>query len=922
MERRFVSLAVAATVALTAGPVATAQTSGSIRGRVVDVGGAALPGVTVVLEGELVRSARRAVTGARGEFAFSAVAPGVVTVTATLDGFARESIDTRVSIASAANVDLVLSPEERLEEVLTVFSEAPLVNATSNAISSNYSEDFFEDLPTEGFFQEYMELAPGISRASEGATRFSAFGSSTSSNSWNIDGLNATSGDTGSAWWYINPDTIAEVQVLGIGAPAEFGSMTGAAINVVTKSGTNDHKGKLSWSEQLDSLTATHVKVDGPAGRTGHERDVFRLLTLTGGGPVRDDKLWFFGAVEHSQDAISEPGTDPDFVRPFEWWRYDLKLSASLDPSNTLEIKGHYEDYDWNFPGAAFTAPSATAVEFGYNPAWGVLWQSVLSNNTFLEAHYAAWTGSDFWRSQTGSVEVPVLDGTTTPATATGGITYPYDYELSRDQVDVKLSHFADEFIRGSHDFKFGVQYSQGDAKTEIVPAFGGYYLYEYEASPGYPYYYKYEQLPHYYGSESETLSLFADDSWRVNENLTVNVGVRYDRDSSDIPDFNRLDADGDPTGEVIPGIDDVVEWSTVAPRLGITWQVGEKRNGVIRASYGKYYDGNVTGNWNWPPPDLPTFYSSSGYAPDGYFYVFDEFTSDNVAPPDPDMKPPETDQFAIGYEQQIGNDLSVGVTAVYKDTTNLIGWEILDDGVYELQTFLNPVTGGTIELANIVERPTVRKGNRPGDGSLAPPGARYEQEYEGLILNFDRRYSNGWALQGSYTYSESSGRIPRPLQQTQHTPFYGSFEGSDPNAHINGDQLLQGDRKHVLQLHGNVDLPWELDLSGGFSFLGGRPFSIQGRAPLDQGATTVILSSASDSQRLPDQTMLDLGLGRRFSFENGLSLRADAQIFNVLNEDASDFWEDTSYARGALVASEWVLPRRVQLRLQLRWGE
>ncbi len=355
--------------------------------------------------------------------------------------------------------------------------------------------------------------------------------------------------------------------------------------------------------------------------------------------------------------------------------------------------------------------------------------------------HVAAWAGDDFWRSQTGSVDVPLFDGTVTPSTLTGGVTYPYDYELSRDQADVKLSHFADDFLSGSHDFKFGVQYSQGDAKTEVVPAFGGFYLYKYPSYyPDYPYYYKYEQLPHYYGSESETWSMFVDDSWRIADDVTLNLGVRWDRDSSDIPAYNRLDADGNPTGEVIPGVDDVVEWETIAPRIGLTWQVGKRKPGVLRASYGKYFDGNVTGNWNWPPPDLPTFYSSYGFSADGYFYTFSEFTSDNVALPDPDMEPPEADQFALGYEQQIGDDFVIGAMAVFKETTNLIGWEILGDGVYEFVTFVDPVTGREFPLASIIERPTVRKGNRPGDGSLAPPGARYEQEYEGLVLTFNKR--------------------------------------------------------------------------------------------------------------------------------------------------------------------------------------
>ena len=72
-----------------------------------------------------------------------------------------------------------------------------------------------------------------------------AFGSSRTSNSWNVDGVDVTAPETGKAWWYINPDTIEEIQVLGVGAPAEYGNHTGAVLNVVTKKGGNDFHGEM-----------------------------------------------------------------------------------------------------------------------------------------------------------------------------------------------------------------------------------------------------------------------------------------------------------------------------------------------------------------------------------------------------------------------------------------------------------------------------------------------------------------------------------------------------------------------------------------------------------------------------------------------------------------------------------------------------
>ncbi len=900
-------------LALSALP-ATAQTTGSIRGQVADRQGRPLPGVTVQVTGDLIRGERLTVTGGNGAFFFSAIPPGTFSVSAELEGFAPKHLSgVRVGIGSTRTLEIVLEIET-VREVIEVTSETSLLDVSSSSAGSNYSADFIEDLPTNRAFHDYVSVAPGISQAQEGAENFSAYGSSIASNTWNVDGLDTTAGDTGGSWWFINPDSIAEVQVLGLGMPAEYGAVSGAAVNVVTKSGTNDFRGRINWYEQFDQLTDTNVETEDLDGNSfGHGRDELRNVTLTAGGPLRKDKLWFFSAVEYNSDAATDPGVAPELANPKQWWRYDLKLTASLNPSNTLEAKGHYEDYEINFPTDPFITPDATGVETGYNPAWGLLFQSVLSNDTFFEAHYAGWTGSDFWSSSTGSTAPPFVDYNQPVPVTSQGLAYPYDYLLSRDQVDVELSHFADDFIGGDHELKFGVQFTKGDAKTMVQIGEGGVSYYTYGS-----YYYKYEQLPYYYGSEAETISAFFDDSFKINDRLTLNAGVRWDKSDADIPDYARLDNDANATGVNIPGVSGVVEFETVSPRLGFAYQVGKQRRGVVRGSYGKYHDGNVTGNWNAPSPEVPSIYYSFSASPDGPYEIFSVSSADDIQLPDPNLEPPETDQYALGYEHQIGTDMAVGVQAVFKETTNMIGWEILGDGVYVFVPFTDPQTGTVHQLASIVEQPTIRKGNRPGAGSLAPAGAVYGQEYEGYFLTFNKRHSHGWSLQGSYGYSQASGRIPRPMQQFQSSALYASREGSDPNIHINADQLLQGDRKHVFQLQGNFDLPWQLEGSAIFRWLTGRPYNRRALVSLDQGVVDLILESASDSLRLPDQAILDLTLGRRFELSSGFALRFDAQLFNVLNEDAHDFWASGAYRRGQFVPDAYVLPRRVMLRLSV----
>ena len=902
-----------------------AQTTGSIRGDVASVTGTPVPGASAVLTGEPIRGAeRKAVTGPNGEFFFTGLPTGLYSVRAEAGGFSpREVTELRVRINTTTSVSIVLAPMEQITEELTVTSESPLINLTGSDVGNNYSADFLEDLPTRRNMWDIISVSPGMSQSDEGNDRQVAFGSSVQSNSWHVDGLDTSAPETGSAWWYVNPDVIAEIQVLGIGAPAEFGNLLGAAFNVVTKSGTNDFKGTLNAFYQSGSLTDENVGL-ADTDHPHFTRTEYHDLSLVVGGPLKHDRAWFFAAAQTVRDAIAQPGVDPNFAPVNAAERYDLKFDVRINDANQLSFKGHSEDFSIPEAGSAFVAPSASGFESGTNPAWGLGFSSVLNAKNLFEFHYAGWKSDDHWKSQTGSTEPPFVDYSPPgggPPVYSGGVLFPFDYNTDLDQADVKLSHFADDFIKGSHDFRFGVQYSNGSAATDIFAGAGGSYYYRYEYYPGYPYYYKYTFTPFRYGAKQDSAAAFADDSWKVSDRLTLNLGVRYDHSNGWIPSYPRLDDQGHETAVKLPGINDVIDWNTISPRLGFAWVATRDQKTVVRGSAGEYRDGNVSGNWDYPPPGVPPTQiflqdpETGLYDTLLYEIATDEF---NI---DPDLQAPRTYQYALGADRQFGDSWSAGAQLVYKDTDNLVGWEILGDGVYEPFLYTDPETGKTFQLANIIEQPTVRKGNRPGPGSLAGAGAKYEQKYRALLLTFQKHFGGGGSLQGSYTYSKSTGLIPRMLSDTQFNPFYGSREGADPNNFINADQYLQGDRKHMFRLEGDYMLPWDLELNGVVNLQSGRAYNRQTRVPLNQGLTRIIVEPASDDMRLPSTTLVDLAIGKRFKLPRGTTLKVDAQVFNVFNEDAPQFWETLALQPGdRFVPSDWVLPRRVMLRLGLEF--
>jgi hypothetical protein len=382
------------------------------------------------------------------------------------------------------------------------------------------------------------------------------------------------------------------------------------------------------------------------------------------------------------------------------------------------------------------------------------------------------------------------------------------------------------------------------------------------------------------------------------------------------------LNPDGTPSGEVIPGADPAFTWNNFSPRIGFAWDVSGNNKTVIRGSFGVYYDGNVSGNWNAPAIDTPGLQAYWGPSWDG---PWDDEPSWTWSPGgnvnlDPNLKAPQTLQYSIGFEQAIGTTYSFGATLLYKDTKNLVGWEVMDDGVYEDLPWTDPFTGDQYTLLDPIVYPTVRKGNRPGytvDGYID----KYWQEYQALILTFERRFSDFWSMHANYTYSKSTGIIAAYQSQYQSNPLYGSRTGSDPNAFLNANgQRLQGDRPHMFRIQANFQLPWQMRLNTMVNLQSGRPYSRRMLMPTS-GNPAAVVAPAGDPGRHDFQYLWDLGWGKRFELGGGVGIDIDLQLLNVLNSTPTDWFETTLLAEGdEFIPNWWVKPRRLQLHLGINF--
>lgn len=907
---------------------ALAQTTGSIRGVVTDPEGQPMPGVAVTIQStSLIGSTKTTYTNELGVFRFPSLPVGLYTVEAQLEGFTTvKSENVRVSLNATASVPMTM--KGALAETISVTGEAPLIDPTKSGMSTTYSNELVKELPTQRQMWDLMQQAPGVT-ADVGDTQSSsviAFGSNRQSNSWNIDGVNVTSPETGQAWWYINPDTIEEIEVMSVAAPAEFGGFSGAALNVVTKKGGNNFHGGASYFLQTDSLTGTNVEL--PDSPDVFHRDKYFDIAAQLGGPIAKDRIWFFGGIEFLRDAYTNPGVPADsYAPPLISDKYDFKVTGKLGKNHELSGFYHNELYHYTDAPSRFVAPTAIGDENGSNPAWGATLNSTLGNNFLLEFNYAGWWSDEVYVSANGDTSTPFIDYNdgTAPETYSGSLLYPFDYTTSRHQVNAKATYYAEDFLKSQHEFRFGVQYSRGSADTIAALGPDGFYQTSYNYY-GYTYQYQYQQVPYHYGGVSNDLGLFIDDTVTVNKRLTMNLGVRFDHNRGSFPDYHRLGI-GTPsiseignvidTGQTVTGIDDFIRWDVFSPRIGLTWQARDDGKSVIRGSFGVYYDANVIGNWDSPPPEKPLYQELLFNPETGEYEPYDEETSLNFAY-SKDIRPPRTLQYSAGFQQQIGSNSSFDAEYVYKDTKDLIGWNITG-GAFQPVPFVDPFTGQQYILWNELVKPLLQKGNDPGNfpGSA---GLKYFQKYHGVVLSFNRRFSNRFSLNTSYTWSKSEGLLPRMLSQLQFAPFYGNREGSDINHYINAEGRLQGDRPHMFRAQTIFSrLPWDLQISAAFDFSSGRAHSrqITVRDLLNQGSVDVIMEPTGSHRYSPVQN-IDLSFAKRFVIKNAVTLRLDGTIFNLLNSD-----QELSFATLSLqhptepfVADSWTKPRRLQVRL------
>jgi hypothetical protein len=603
MLRIIPALLLASAVAAPAAAQSTAI-NGTIEGTVKDQQGAVLPGVTVTVTNLDTGEIRVVVTNESGLYRAPLLSLGRYRVLAELQGFKKfEQSGISLSAGQAAVIDFALTVGT-VQETVTVTADSPLVDLGKIEGGRTLSQAEIKTLPlTSRNPYNFALLQPGVvgfETNEFGVPRLTSNGALLRVN-YQVDGSNNTQKDrAGLRQMPMSEVMIREVKVITTGYAPEFGQTMGLVYNAITPSGTNAFRGQGSYRFQRQAMVATPFYTAATAEKPPTDVNVY---TFDLGGPIVRDKTHFFGGYEHTERDLS--GLSVITITPANQALLGLdepqyqprglntefaigKVDHQLGQANRLSVR--YMLFD-NFI-TANVGGGLTSVQRGTDfsdrqHSTGVQLVSTIGPALLNEFrfNYATRAQGRVPAGLAGSgpaINIPNVANFGGPIAGTADAGFGFTQ-------DVMQFNNNTTWLKGDHAFKAGLDLQFVADTRRAAPAT----LYTFPSAAAYlaaangTNRFGYNSFTQYFGLpdleyDTAQYGFFVQDDWRVNADLKVLYGVRYD-------------IYGPPDGVANAPIASSAEFPTsksnFAPRLGAVWTVGAERRSVIRANTGLMYD-------------------------------------------------------------------------------------------------------------------------------------------------------------------------------------------------------------------------------------------------------------------------------------------------------------------------------------------
>jgi hypothetical protein len=844
-----------------------AQTqTGTVQGKVVDQQGGVLPGVTVTLTGP--RGSQVMVSGAEGQYMFVGVQPATYVVKVELSGFLpQERTDVLVGMGKAVLADFTLKVGG-VEESIEVVGTTSAVDVKSSATETSISSALLTAMPI------YSSTSVDLINAAPGINNGSAYGGhGLYGNALLLDGVDTRDPEGGSAWTFFNQNLIEDIQIGGLGAPAEYGGFTGGIVNTITKSGGNRFSGLFSVRYTKSSLASKNVSdtmlEQNPSLGAADITNKLIDYTVQLGGPIKQDRAFFFASVQrYSADYDpTGPRTSSTEVSP----RLNLKFTLQPSMADTLILGMQYDSYDvtgrvgWWAPAQA--TDSATVAQDSPEWVWNAQYRRIFGTKALLEAKLTGYTG--YYYLDPVNPAPPAYDGGTGEYSGGGGGLYYAD--RGRNQLQVSLTRYAEKY--GRHSLKFGAEIERSHVRSQYKP-YGpaGYYTYLYYGVPYYQISYSYDIQ-----GNNHRVSAYAQDQWDVGR-LTLNLGLRFDHIRGYSP---VLEQDVYRPGNA---------WG---PRVGVAYDLTGTGVTVLKGFWGRYFEGAAVGFYSQATAGSSD-YTTWPINPDGSLGVpsIDPAVVYGIST---DITHPHTDEFNIAWETQIRNDMHITVTGVRRRAGTFVN-NVIRDALWEPVTLNNALTGSTFtgwSWANRDESNTsfyIRNisGFQYVDTSGNVIGtADPVRTYEALMLVLTRSLRQRLGFQVSYVLSKAEGNANNSGWSAY---LYGTSWNSPNTALINTFGELTNSRRHEIKAYLSYRIPKvEVMVSPAYTATSGRPYAPYGQYSAGQlnlplASRRQIYLAPRGSARNEFYNEVDLRAEKYFQVSGGHRFGVYVDILNLFN--------------------------------------
>jgi outer membrane receptor protein involved in Fe transport len=815
--------------ALLAGLLAVAavaqSTTATIRGKVTDDKGAPLANAEVNAVGTASGFVKTVNAGPDGSFSLGGLTPGEYNIVVSATGFEPRTETLTVLVGQNLNVTIEMASTATLSESITVVGEQAVDTRTAEA-ATNVTTQQIENLPQDDRnFLNFATLAPGI-RLSTDPQRKTIASDAQPADQTNIfiDGVSfkndvlqgGTVGQDASRGNPFPQNAVQEFRVITQNYSAQYDKASSAIITAVTKSGGNEIKGQAFWFYQPRQWVSDLDKNFQYSTLTTNQDYKRNQPGFSIGGPFIKDKLHYFLSYERDDEDATTPvavgnanfaGRFSQFTGVFPSpFKSDLgfgKLSWQPADNQLVDWSANYrKEHETRDFGGQTSFQSATDVINKVNGStlrhqWN---NSDLLNQATLSLQQYSWNPTPLNPSLVGLNYEGVI--------RIGGNSTTQKFEQRRIELRDDFN-FAAHNMAGEHNFQVGANLDFMHYNVNKSLTANPQYDFRNDPANGFTFDQPY-QAQFGFGNpklsaNNQEYGVYGQDTWAVNERLTINLGLRWDYES------NQLDEDYVTPANIRAALTGKVDESYFStgserkqytnafqPRLSFSYDVSGRGRSVVFGGFGRYYDrlylnASLDERYRLQFPVYRIQFSPDGrpgtikfdpryLTPEGlHELVASGQTSPEIFLLNNNTKPPYSNQWNLGFRQTLGKWIgSVSYNAVRG---------------YRGFTWLS-ATG--ICCSALV----------PGFGNVIisdPEGKRYW--YDGYFLTLDRPYSDGWGAHLAWTHAKAT--------QNGNDLFSLDY----PSAAAYPEHEVPGTERDRIVANAIFGLPWDLRFSTNIAF-------------------------------------------------------------------------------------------------------